>query len=87
MLTPLSDRQGEALRFIIAYQKRESRAPSLWEISQATHAPAFYSVEALQRKGYIMRHKNQPRSIVVLHDPDRPNVCPACERPFERSPR
>jgi SOS-response transcriptional repressor LexA len=84
-LTPLSERQEVALRFIIAYDRRESRAPTLWEISQATGAPAYYSVEALERKGYILRHHKQPRGIIVLHDPDRPTVCPACERPFTES--
>jgi SOS-response transcriptional repressor LexA len=83
-LTPLSERHAEVLRFIIAYQKRESRAPTLWEISVATGTPSHYSVKALEGKGYIVRHCNQPRSIVVLHDPDHPTVCPACERPFAK---
>jgi SOS-response transcriptional repressor LexA len=85
MLTPLSERQAEILRFIIAYQKRESRAPTLWEISVAVNAAGHYSLNALERKGYIARHKNQPRGIVVLRDPDNPTVCPACERPFTES--
>lgn len=82
MLTPLSERQGEVLRFIIAYQKRESKAPTLWEIEYALGVPGYYSLKALESKGYIRRQYNQPRSIVVLHDPDNPAVCPACERPF-----
>ncbi len=85
MLTPLSSRQEEVLRFIIAYQRREARAPTVWEISAAVGVPAFYSVKALDRKGYIIRAYKQRRSIVVLHDPDHPSVCPACERPFAES--
>lgn len=86
MLTPLSERQGEILRFIIAYQNRESIAPTLREISEVIGVPVYYSVNALQRKRYIVRQYKQPRSIVVLHDPDRPTVCPACERPFTKPP-
>lgn len=84
-MTPLSKRQGEILRFIIAYQKRESMAPTLWEISNAVGVQAYYSLNVLEHKGYIVRHYNEPRSIVVLHDPDHPTVCPACERPFTES--
>ena len=82
MLTPLSERQGEILRFIIAYQDRESIAPTLREISAAVGVTVYYSLKAIEGKGYIRRQYNQPRAITVLHDPDRPTVCPACERPF-----
>ena len=85
MLTPLTNRQSEILRFIIAYQKRETIAPTLQEISQADGGPVQFSLKALARKGYIIRVYKQPRAIVVLHDPDHPNVCPACERPFVES--
>ena len=85
MLTPLNERQGEVLRFIIAYQKRESRAPTLWEISFAIGASVYHSLNALESKGYIRRYKNQPRGITVLHDPVHPTVCPACRRPFVES--
>ncbi|KKL09530.1 hypothetical protein LCGC14_2564980, partial [marine sediment metagenome] len=47
--------------------------------------PVYYSLNALERKGYIVRQYRQPRAITVLHDPDNPNVCPACERPFTES--
>ena len=82
MLTPLSERQGEILRFIISYQECESVAPTLREISEAVGVPVYYSLNALERKGYIVRQYKQPRAITVLHNPDHPTVCPACERPF-----
>ena len=85
MLTPLSERQGEILRFIVSYQECESIAPTLREISEAVGVPVYYSLNALERKGYIRRQYRQPRAITVLHDPDNPNVCPACERPFTES--
>ena len=82
-LAPLNDHQAEALRYIVAYLRSESRAPTIWEISKVLGMPAYYSVKRLEAKGYISRQSNQPRSIVVLRDPENPTVCPACERPFE----
>ncbi len=85
MLTPLSERQGEILRFIISYHDRESVAPTLREIILAVGVPVYYSLKLLERKGYIRRQYNQPRAITVLHNPDHPTVCPACDRPFVES--
>ena len=86
-MQPLTKRQAEILHFIIAHQKRESRAPSFREISEACGgivvATIYEHLKSLEVKGYIVRQYNQPRAIVVLHDPDHPDVCPACERPFE----
>ncbi len=84
-MIPLSERQAEILRFVIEYQRRNGTAPTQWEISEACGAPPYYSLNALERKGYIRRQYKQPRSIVVLHDPGHPTVCPACERPFTES--
>ena len=88
-MRPLTRRQDEVLRFIIAYQKRESRAPSHPEISEAlggiAHVTVYDYLIALEVKGYIVRQYNQPRAITVLHDPDHPTECPACQRPFAES--
>lgn len=85
-MKPLTKRQGEILRFIIAYKKRTSIAPAFWEISKACGgicpATVHEHVKTLDMKGYIVRTHNQRRTITVLHDPDHPTVCPACERPF-----
>ena len=82
---PLNKRQGEILRFVVTYQKRKRYAPTLQEISDVVGVPVYYSLNALERKGYIRRQYRQPRAILVLHDPDHPKVCPACERPFAES--
>ena len=83
-----SKRQAEILRFIIAYQKRESVSPTFKEIGEACgicHTTVYEHLQALDRKGYILRDHNARRTIRVLHDPDHPTVCPSCQRPFAES--
>lgn len=82
----LTKRQAEILRFIIVYTKRESVAPAFWEIGLACggiHLTTVYEhLQQLDKKGYIVRAHNARRTIRVLHDPDHPDVCPSCQRPF-----
>ena len=82
----LTERQRQVLRFIITYVERESVAPTFQEIGEALGGIGLSAVydhlQALDRKGYILRGSNQPRAITVLHDPGHPDVCPACQRPF-----
>jgi len=85
----LTQRQRQVLRFIITYMERESVAPTFQEIGEALGGIGLSAVydhlQALDRKGYILRHHKSRRTIRVLHDPDHPDVCPACQRPFAES--
>ena len=86
----LTKRQYQVLRFIIAYKKQESGvAPAFWEIGVACGgiglSTVYEHLNNLGRKGYIVRDFNQRRTITVLHDPDHPDVCPSCQRPFAES--
>lgn len=82
----LTRRQLGILRFIIGYMKRESAAPTFKEIGEACggirHTTVYEHIQALDRKGYILRDHKARRTIRVLHDPDHPDVCPSCQRPF-----
>ncbi|KKL92608.1 hypothetical protein LCGC14_1883010 [marine sediment metagenome] len=84
----LTQRQRQVLRFIIAYTKRESIAPAFWEIGKACGiclSTVYEHVTTLDTKGYIIRKFNERRGITILHDPDHPDVCPSCQRPFAES--
>ena len=88
-MQPLTKRQRDVLRFLVAYMKRESIAPTFGEISEACGrigvATTHEHLKRLEGKGWIRRMYRQSRGITVLHDPDHPDVCPSCQRPFAES--
>ena len=88
-MRPPTARERQVLDFLIAYAKQNSMAPKHQEISDAlggiSPATVWDHLKALETKGYIIREHNQHRAIVVLHDPDHPDVCPSCQRPFAES--
>jgi repressor LexA len=66
---PLTERQREVLDFIVA--NRVFYAPTVREIAAALSIKSPNGVachlEALQRKGYIVRAKGRARAIEVVH--------------------
>lgn len=64
----LTDKQQEVLDFIDSFSRRESMAPTVYEV--ATHfsikpATAFAHLRALQRKGFVDR-SSKARSLMLL---------------------
>ena len=76
MLTP---KQKEILDFITAYTKEHGYAPSLEEIGTEFELKAVSTVhqhvEALKKKGFLLKGMNQPRGIQTLREtPDTTEI-------------
>lgn len=67
---PLTSRQYAALRAIEWFIRRHNQPPTQAELSKMLRVRSSQGcrplVEALEKKGYIRRRKNQWRSIEVL---------------------
>ena len=65
----LTEKQQEMLDYIEQFGRRESMAPTVYEIAdyfKIKSATAFAHLRALQRKGYITR-SSKARSLSLLH--------------------
>ena len=71
-LLPLTDRQREALRSVVAHIDQHGVAPSVVELSARlglrTRMGAYPALNSLEFKGYVRREYGRGRSIVVLRD-------------------
>lgn len=79
--SPLTARQREVLRFILASQRERGVSPALREICACIGASSTNSasdhLRALERKGYITRHDAMARGIVALRgESGEPLVAP-----------
>ncbi|MCY2932447.1 MAG: transposase [Planctomycetota bacterium] len=72
-MRPLTPRQQAVLEFVGAFSRDRGFAPSLREIGQAvglTNVSAVRGhVAALEKKGFVRKQPDQPRSISVVHAP------------------
>lgn len=72
-LKPLTQRQHKALTFISDYVDEKGYPPTLTEVQNyfgfAVINTASQLVTAIQKKGYIEREKNKPRTLKVLVPP------------------
>jgi repressor LexA len=69
----LSPTQVRVLNVIRDYYRANGYAPSLRDIAAATGLAVSgvqYQVGQLQAKGWIRRHPNRPRTLVVLNPAD-----------------
>lgn len=75
---PLTDRQRQALRSIVAHIDLHGVAPSVFELSEALGLKqkmgAYPALNSLELKGYVRREYGVARSIVVLRDEDGTEV-------------
>jgi len=70
-VTALTDRQAEALEFILAHIAEHQHPPTWREIAAHMGIASTNGVNdklrAIRRKGYMMMGDNQHRSLVVTH--------------------
>lgn len=69
----LTEKQLSILRFIRDYLSLNEHAPSLREIAghfDFTLSSVQFTVDALQKKGFLSQVKNTARSLRILADPD-----------------
>ena len=69
----LTEKQLTILRFIRDYLSLNEHAPSLREIAnhfKFTLSSVQFTVDALQKKGFVAQVKNTARSLRILIDPD-----------------
>ena len=68
----LTPKQGKILTFVIKYGTKQGYSPSIREIGDQFEIRStngvFDHLNAIERKGFIRRDRNQARSIVVLKD-------------------
>lgn len=66
----LTDRQQAALNFIVQYQEINDYSPSVAEIGEAmggiSPTAALAHVAALEKKGFLKRHRHERRGIELL---------------------
>ena len=69
----MTEKQLTILRFIRDYLSLNEHAPSLREIAnhfKFTLSSVQFTVDALQKKGFVAQVKNKARSLRILIDPD-----------------
>jgi len=66
----ITKRQKQVLDFVASYESQKGFAPSLKEMKRhfrlSSESTIHEHIEALKEKGYLQKHKNQPRGIGVL---------------------
>lgn len=86
----LTPKQAATLRFIEEYIGEHGYAPAFNEIADrfnlAGAASCYSAVNALERKGYIRRAGNRPRSITIIHDKERNDAKQTAGRGDEADP-
>src|SRR4030043_447821 len=73
---PLTDKQRSVLEFLRGFAPSRSFAPTAREGADRfgiAEKNAFYSLELLERKGYIRRHRKSPRRIEFLGEAALPS--------------
>jgi repressor LexA len=84
MMTYLTERQRDVLRFITERIADNGVAPTLQEIATAfgfqSTASAQKHIAHLERKGFLERHKHQKRGLVLAKQ--RPADVPAADLPL-----
>lgn len=69
----LTARQNDVMAFIHERITQQGYAPSFREIAEHLHITikgAYDHVLALERKGYLRRHRNTARSLTITKDID-----------------
>ena len=65
-------REKRVYQFLKKYNRKNGFAPTVREIASATDfsspSSVLWHLDKLEKAGYILRHKNRPRSITILKE-------------------